>query len=310
MVVNATGPWVRQYLDSVCAGGDDPDLPDVRLVKGSHLLFPKLYEGEHAYVLQQDDGRIVFVAPYEGEYTLVGTTEEDFDGNPRDARISDAEMQYLLAAYNGSFSKQVSEDDVVFGLSGVRPLIDDGHENSSKVTRDYKIYHHKRFDPPFLSVYGGKLTTYRAVSEDVINTLMRLSGHVAAGWTSLDPVAGGDFGGQGFDVYLGKQKQHYHWLPEYILKRYLRTYGTRMDYFLHGKESLEDLGEHYGDNVYEAEIKYLVRYEWARSAEDIIWRRGKLGLHISEQTIEAIEQSVHTILSSEEFSSLQKAAAE
>ena len=310
MVVNATGPWVGQFLDRVGAGGNDPDLPGVRLVKGSHLLFPKLYDGDHAYVLQQADNRIVFVAPYEGEYTLVGTTEEDFSGDPRDARISDEEMEYLLAAYNSSFSKQVSEEDIVFALSGVRPLIDDGNDNVSKVTRDYKIYHHKRFDPPFLSVYGGKLTTYRAVSEDVINTLMRLSGHVAAGWTAYEPVAGGDFGGQGFDIYLGKQKQLYPWLPDDILKRYLRTYGTRMDYFLHGKESVEDLGEHLGDGVYAAEIRYLVSYEWARSAEDIIWRRGKMGLHISEETIEAIERSVHTILSSKGSSPKQKASAE
>ncbi len=310
MVVNATGPWVRQFLDSVGADGHDPDLPDVRLVKGSHLLFPKLYDGDHAYVLQQDDGRIVFVAPYEDEYTLVGTTEEDYEGDPRDARISDEEMNYLLSAYNNSFSKQVSEEDVVFALSGVRPLIDDGNESSSKVTRDYKIYHHKRFDPPFLSVYGGKLTTYRAVSEDVINVLMRLSGHVVSGWTSYETIAGGDFGGQGFDVYLSKQKQLYPWLPDDLLRRYLRTYGTRMDYFLHGKGSTDDLGEHLGEGVYQSEIKYLVTYEWAQSAEDIIWRRGKLGLHISEETIEAIEQSVHNLRTSGGNSTQQKATAE
>lgn len=296
MVVNATGPWVRRFLDQVGAGSNDPDLPDVRLVKGSHLLFPKLYDGDQAYVLQNDDGRIVFVAPYEGEYTLVGTTEEDFVGDPRDACVSDNEMQYLLEVYNGSFSRQVSEDDVIFALSGVRPLIDDGRDNASKVTRDYNIYHHKRFDPPFLSVYGGKLTTYRCVAEDVVNRLMSLSGHVAVGWTAQEPLAGGDFGGYSFDAFEQRQRSAYPWLPKTLLRRYLRSYGTRMDYFLHGCEGMEALGDHYGDGVYEAELRYLVRYEWVRSAEDVLWRRGKLGLCVSEETALELERAVRDLV--------------
>ncbi len=309
MVVNAAGPWVRRFLDSVGVGGNDPDLPGVRLVKGSHLLLPRQYDGDHAYVLQQDDGRIVFVMPYEGAFTLVGTTEEDVDGDPRDARISEAETQYLIDAYNGGFAKQIKESDIIFALSGVRPLIDDGEDNASKVTRDYKIYHHKRYDPPFLSVYGGKLTTYRAVSEDVVNTLMRLSGHVVAGWSANEPLAGGDFGGLNFDDYLAEQKKVYPFLPEALLRRYLETYGTRMDYFLHGKEEIEDMGAHYGDHVYEAEIKYLVTYEWASCAEDILWRRGKLGLHISDDTVREIEAAVVGFISSERARPEPKALA-
>ncbi len=292
MVVNATGPWVRQFLDFVDVGGHDPDLPDVRLVKGSHLLLPKQYDGDHAYVLQQTDGRIVFVAPYENDFTLIGTTEEGVEGDPRDVRISDAEKDYLISAYNVAFSSRISDKDIIFALSGVRPLIDDGRDNMSKVTRDYKIYHHSRYDPPFLSVYGGKLTTYRAVAEDVVNRLMTVSGHVAQGWTASEALAGGDFGGKSFDEYFYAQKAVYPWLPDSLLHRYLRSYGTRMDYFLYGKEALDDMGVCYGDGIYEAEIKYLVDCEWVCDVEDILWRRGKLGLHIGDQTVDEIGRAI------------------
>ena len=293
MVVNATGPWVRKFLKAVGADANDPDLLDVRLVKGSHIILDRQYEGGQAYVLQQKDGRIVFVAPYEGKYTLVGTTEELYDGNPHEAMISDAEMAYLCSAYSGAFKNTVTPNDVVFTYSGVRPLIEDGSKNASKVTRDYKIYHHKRYDPPFLSVYGGKLTTHRSVSEDVVDRLMRLSGRTASAWTAKTPLAGGDFGGLGFFEFCEKQLAHYSFLTPAMIYRYARAYGTHMDYFLHGAESLDDLGEHYGDDIYHAEIAYLMNYEWATGLEDIIWRRSKMGIHISEATLANLEAALH-----------------
>ncbi len=292
MVVNATGPWVGKFLDSVGVGDGDPDLPMVRLVKGSHIILPKQYEGDHAYVLQQPDNRIVFVAPYQGKYTLVGTTEEDYDGDPRDARISDDEMAYLCEAVNCAFAKTVLPSNVIFTFSGVRPLLDDGEESSSEVSRDYMIYHHSRFDPPLLSVFGGKLTTYRALSEAVVDKLMRMSGRVSEGWTSYTPLAGGDFSGCDVDEYINLQRQRYPWLPVELLQRYVGSYGSRMDYFLHGANSLSDLGVHYGDQVFKAEIDYLVSYEWALTAEDILWRRSKLGLHVSDETILNIEAAL------------------
>ncbi|PCK00540.1 MAG: glycerol-3-phosphate dehydrogenase [Zetaproteobacteria bacterium] len=292
MVVNATGPWVGKFLESVGIGNRDADLPMVRLVKGSHIILPRQYEGDHAYVLQQPDKRIVFVTPYQGKYTLVGTTEEEFDGDPRDVRISDEEMAYLCEAVNCAFSKTVLPSDVLFTFSGVRPLFDDGEEDSSEVTRGYRIYHHSRFDPPFLSVFGGKLTTYRALSEGVVNQLMGLSGCVAEGWTARESLTGGDFGGHSFDVYMHLKRQQYPWLPVELLQRYVRSYGARMDYFLHGADSLSDLGMHYGDQVFKVEIDYLVSYEWAATVEDIIWRRSKLGLHISDETVRNIEAAL------------------
>ena len=288
MVVNATGPWVGRFLESVGISGGDPDLPKVRMVKGSHVLLPRLYEGEHAYVVQRQDKRIVFVAPYKG-YTLVGTTEEDYQGDPREAFISDAEMGYLCDAVNNTFSPSISPSDALFTYSGVRPLIDDGKKDARKVTRGYKIYHHARYDPPFLSVFGGKLTTYRAVSEGVVDRLMQLSGRTVEPWTATEQLAGGDFNGMDFEAYLSSQRKQYPWLPEDLLRRYVRSYGTRMDYFLYGARSIEGLGQHCGDQIYAAEIEYLVEHEWAYSIEDILWRRSKFGLFASEDTIRNIE---------------------
>lgn len=292
MVVNATGPWVGDFLKAVGIGHHDHDLPSVRMVKGSHLLLPKQYEGNHAYVLQQPDKRIVFVAPYEGKYTLVGTTEEDHEGDPREARISDAEMSYLCDAVNSAFTKKITPADVIFTFSGVRPLLDDGEMNASEVTREHVVYHHHRYDPPFLSVFGGKLTTHRAVSEDVVNKLMHLSGHSAGAWTVSEPLTGGDFGCSGFDAYVEKQAVRYPWIARDLLIRYVKAYGTRMDYFLHNVEDIKGMGAHHGDGVYQVEISYLVTYEWALSVEDIIWRRSKLGMHISEETITNIEAAL------------------
>lgn len=293
MVVNATGPWVRRFLDSVGANKRDPDLPAVRLVKGSHIILNRQYEGGQGYVLQQPDGRIVFVAPYEGTYTLVGTTEEGFDGNPHEAMISDDEMTYLCAAYNRSFKKRIGPSDVIFTFSGVRPLLDDGKDNASKVTRDYKIYHHKRYDPTFLSVYGGKLTTHRFVAEDVVDRLMRLSGRATSSWTAKVSLAGGDLGKAGFIAFCERQLAYYPFLSPALIYRYARAYGTQMDYFLRGAGSLEDLGAHYGDDVYHAEIAYLMNYEWATGFEDIIWRRSKMGIHLSQETLDRLEFTLH-----------------
>ncbi len=292
MVVNATGPWVGKFLDSVGVGGSDPDLPAVRLVKGSHIILPRQYDGDHIYVLQQSDKRIVFVAPYQDKYTLVGTTEEDYEGDPRDAHISDAEMAYLCGAVNDVFTQKILPSDVLFTFSGVRPLLDDGADNASAVSREYMIYHHKRFDPPLLSVFGGKLTTYRALSAAVVDKLMLMSARSCIVPDRLAPLAGGGLGGKSFDEFLLAKKREYPWLPQGLLYRYARSYGSRMDIFLGKATGVFDLGIHYGDQVFGAEIDYLIKYEWVTSVDDIIWRRSKLGLSISEDTIRNIEAAL------------------
>lgn len=298
IVVNATGPWARGLLNALDLAKGDPDLPRVRLVRGSHIILPRRFEGAHAYILQQPDKRIVFAIPYEKDYTLIGTTEEDDDdGNPVDVRISATETTYLCEAYNRFFEKEITPGDVLFTYSGVRPLIDDGRKSASSVSRGYRIYHHRRYAPPLFSVFGGKLTTYRTVAEKTVNAVLRASGRSGAPWTANWSLPGGDLNGaKGFSAFLEAEREKYPWLPRDLLMRYARAYGSRMEFFLQDAGGLEDLGDHYGDGVFAAEILYLVKYEWARTSEDILWRRSKLGLHVSDKTIVTIEKALPAIL--------------
>ncbi|MGB4058010.1 MAG: glycerol-3-phosphate dehydrogenase, partial [Alphaproteobacteria bacterium] len=294
MVVNAAGPWVRSLID--ISGLGTPEVPPIRLVKGSHIIVPRVYEGDHAYMLQQPDKRIVFVIPYEKRYSLIGTTETDFTGDPLQAMISDVEMNYLCGAFNRAFRHQIEKKDVLWTYSGVRPLFDDGGASATAVTRDYRIYHHTGHSAPILSIFGGKLTTYRRLAEKTVTRLLELSGHATLPWTRGEPLPGGNIPGGNFDTFLQSQMKKYAWLPLNVVERYARTYGTCMDRFLDGATKMEDLGKSFGDDVYEVEIVYLVKIEFARTADDILWRRTKLGLHIREETMEAIAQALPGIL--------------
>ena len=292
MVVNAAGPWVRKLLEESDLESSVKPLPKVRLVKGSHIIIPRAYDGHQAYLLQQEDKRIVFAIPYERDYTLIGTTEEDFKGDPYDPRISDDEMQYLCNAFNSYFKKQITREDALWTYSGVRPLYDDGEEDSRSVTRDFVLHEHIESRAPMISVFGGKLTTYRIVAEAVMQRLLHVDNRYARPWTADKPLPGGDIPNGDFGAFIKLQTQAYPWLHPYLLYRYARAYGTRMDRFLEGAKSADDLGTHYGDDVYEAEIVYLIRYEFAREAEDILWRRSKLGVHVNEKTIKALEKAL------------------
>ena len=298
MVVNAAGPWVRGLL----AESDliTPAVPQIRLVKGSHIVVRRRYKGEHSYILQQPDRRIVFVIPYEGEFTLIGTTEVDFKGDPIDAAISYDEKEYLFRAYNNAFKDSIVQEDVVWTYSGVRPLFDDGGESSTSVTRDYHLHHHTESGAPMISVFGGKLTTYRVLAEQVVNNLLNLDHRPGKSWTAHEALPGGDILDGDFAEFLRRKIAHYPFLPESLLYRYARSYGTRMDRFLEGVQALEGLGRHFGDSIYEAEVVYLVRAEFARTAEDILWRRSKLGLHVSAQTLKNLEKALPTIAQREE----------
>lgn len=294
MVVNASGPWVAKVLES--SGLTSADIPKVRLVKGSHIIIKKAFEGDQAYILQQADGRIVFAIPYEHEYTLIGTTEEDFAGNPAQARISDGETKYLLRAYNESFEKEIHQSDIIWAYSGVRPLFNDGEDNASAVTRDYRLHMHEGFEAPLLSVFGGKLTTYRVLAEEVVGKLMKRKGLGGKPWTAQEALPGGDILNGDFDKFLRGRVKKYSWLPPELVGRYARTYGTRMERFLEDAKAPEDLGAHYGEGVFEAELVYLVKNEWVRDVEDLLWRRSKLGMHVTEKTIENIRQALPNIL--------------
>lgn len=297
MVVNATGPWVRGMLES--AGLAAPQVPRVRLVKGSHIIIPRAFDSEHAWILQQGDKRVVFVIPYENNYTMIGTTEVDYSGDPSQAAISDLETDYLCNAFNSAFKKQIQPKDCLWTFAGVRPLFDDGKDNSSAVSRDYRIYHHSEYTAPLLSIFGGKLTTYRMLAEKTVTKLMDLSGHSTPPWTATEPLPGGNIPDGNLKAFIESQQKRYPWLPDDLVVRYAKLYGTYMDRFLDGSDSLKDLGRHFGDHVYEAEIVYLVRMEWARSVEDILWRRTKLGVHVGEATVRYLETSVPGIVSKE-----------
>ncbi len=296
MVVNAAGPWVRELIESSGLKKTSAGAPRIRMVKGSHLILPRQYEGDQAYILQQKDGRITFAIPYEREYTLVGTTEEGYEGDPYQARISDEEFEYLLRAYNAYFKDKIDKSDVIWTYSGVRPLMDDGEAESRKVSRDYRLYSHSESKAPMISVFGGKLTTYRVLAEEVVDKLLYLDNRYAPAWTDEKPLPGGDILDGDFAAFLDAQGDEYPWLPEELLLRYARSYGTRMDLFLDGASSLDDLGKDYGDDVYGAEVIYLIRYEFARSVEDILWRRSKLGVHVSDKVIEALEKDIKKLV--------------
>jgi len=276
IAVNAAGPWVRQLLEQ--SGLADTAVPRVRLVKGSHIIVKRMLPGERAYILQQPDRRIVFVIPYENEFTLIGTTETEFTGNPYEARAEREEIEYLCAAVNRSFKQRLAPEDVLWTYSGVRPLLDDGGSKATAVTRDYKLIYDENHGPPLLSVFGGKITTYRHLAEEAVDHLSGMES-----WTAGKVLPGGNI--PDFDKFLEESvKQHAH-LPPDLVRRYARSYGTRMNRILKGK-----MGRDFGGGLFEAEVRYLINNEWARTAEDILWRRTKLGLHVSPETSSALEE--------------------
>lgn len=289
MVVNAAGPWVHDILESnhlTHAG----KTPKTRLIKGSHIIVPKIHEGAQAYMLQQPDRRVVFAFPYQDDFTLIGTTDVEFKGDATRPVIDAAETQYLCDAANLFFRNQIQPGDVVSSYSGVRPLMDDGRGNASKVTRDYHLEFDPAFGAPLLSIFGGKVTTYRRLAEDAVNMLVshwRGAGDspVSLGpWTHTLPLPGGDILDMDFDGFVADQTARYSFLPPALVRRYARLYGTRMDRFLGGAHDRDSMGQYFGDDVYQAEIDYLITTEWARTAEDILWRRTKLGLHTDAPT--------------------------
>jgi len=295
MVINAAGPWVRHLVDDNSAFNDEDGIPDIRLVKGSHIIVARQYEGEQAYILQQPDNRITFAIPYEHDYTLIGTTEEEYEGDPREARISDAEMAYLINAHNQFFAKEITKKDVMWTYSGVRPLYSessDAGKSATSATRDYRLYAHDKNAAPMVSIFGGKLTTYRKLAEQAVDKILKMHDRDAAPWTAGAALPGGDIKDADFDAFLMTQAQRYKWLPKALLHRYARSYGTSMDVFLQGARYLQDLGQDFGGGVYESEILYLLRYEFAQTAEDVLWRRSKLGLHVSDDVVADVDRYI------------------
>nr|WP_249729924.1 glycerol-3-phosphate dehydrogenase [Chelatococcus sp. YT9] len=281
-LVNAAGPWVTDVLQHVLHANSRDHL---RLVQGSHIVVPRLYEGDHAYILQNPDERIVFVIPYHDAYTLIGTTDVPYDGDPAVAAISPAETLYLCASVSRYFARQVEPDDVVWSYSGVRPLYDDAAQNTSSdnpstVTRDYVFDVSGGGDgtAPLLSVFGGKLTTYRRLAEHALEKLAPFLDAPVTGWTKAAPLPGGDLGQVSIESFARDFAARHAWLPADLASRYVHSYGTLAATLVGDARSLADLGEHFGSGLYAREADYLVAHEWARSPDDILERRTKLVL--------------------------------
>ena len=259
-------------------------------MKGSHIVVPKLFEHGFPYIFQNPDGRIVFAIPYEDDFTLIGTTDVDFEDDPGQVSISDAEVTYLCTAVNAYFKRKIGPDDVVWSYSGVRPLYDDEAESASSATRDYVLeVDHGDSRAPLLSVFGGKITTFRRLAEQAMEKLGEVMGPLGDPWTAGQPLPGGDIPDADFEGYLERFHAAHGWLPAPLARRYLRAYGTRTARLLDGAASLADLGEDLGDGIYEAELRYVVRAEWVETADDLLWRRSRLGLHISDDTRRNVE---------------------
>ena len=275
-VVNATGPWVTRFLAQATPVRSDRS---VRLVKGSHIVVPRIFQHRFAYIFQNVDRRIVFAIPYEEEFTLIGTTDVEHHGDPSTVRIDDAEVRYLCDTVNRYFTRKITPADVAWRYSGVRPLLDDKAGDPSSVTRDYKL-ELEREDAPLLSVFGGKITTYRRLAETAVDQLARALGMSLKPWTQKALLPGGDLTGGSFARFLRNVERRYPWLPAHLRKRYCRAYGTRIGHVIGDATSIADLGVEVLPHLHEREIEYLQREEWALGAQDILWRRSKLGLHL------------------------------
>lgn len=293
-LVNAGGPWVEDVLRS---GAGVNARAKVRLVQGSHIVVRKLYAHDRAYMFQNSDGRIVFVIPYQDDFTLIGTTDRDFDGDPSNVKASTEEIKYLCDSVSEYLAKPVSPEDVVWTYAGVRPLYDDGASEAKAATRDYVFELDTPGGAPLLSIYGGKITTYRRLAEEALERLApylrsatpREDFKAKKGWTGKSPLPGGDMDVSAVAALAAELTRTYPFLTLADASRLAHAYGTRAAKWLGHARSLADLGRCFGAGLTESEVRYLMASEWARSAEDIVWRRSKLGLRLSADEIAALE---------------------
>ncbi|MFZ5782061.1 MAG: glycerol-3-phosphate dehydrogenase [Pseudomonadota bacterium] len=284
-LVNATGPWVKRFLDEQTHIATPKR---VRLIKGSHIIVPRLYEGDHAFILQNEDGRIVFIIPYERSFSVIGTTDIPVEQGEA-AICTPEETAYLCQIASHYMAKPVRPEDVVWSYSGVRPLFDDGDDDPSAVTRDY----HLEVDggsgrAPLLSVFGGKITTYRRLAEHALRDLAPYYPRMGPEWTSTRPLADGELADaptflEAFDRFAESLASVKPGLPKDLLRVLARRHGTGLDDMLEGVSKPADLGRHFGGFLYEVEVRYLMREEWAAEPDDVLWRRTKEGLHMSAQ---------------------------
>ncbi|NCI78843.1 glycerol-3-phosphate dehydrogenase [Acinetobacter kanungonis] len=286
VLVNAAGPWVTQFIQQ------DLQMKAaymIRLIQGSHIIVPKIYAGDKAFILQNDDQRIVFAIPYLDEYTLIGTTDQRYLGNADQVEITEGEIDYLLKVMNSHFQQQLTHEDIISTYSGVRPLCDDESDNPSAMTRDYTLVLSQEQSAPLLSVYGGKLTTYRKLAESAMHQLKPFFHKLKPDWTAKALLPGGE---NFFDEtrLLDELQQRIPEVPPLLAKRWIHGYGSRVWKMLNGCESIAALGQHFGHGLYQQEVDYLVAQEWAVSSDDILKRRSKLYLKFSQDQIAQLDE--------------------
>jgi glycerol-3-phosphate dehydrogenase len=282
IIVNAAGPWVEKIQGKF---GGMQNSSHVRLVKGSHIVTRRLFDGEHGYLFQAAGGRVIFAMPYEDDYTLIGTTEVDWELDSGPVTISAEETGYLCGAANEYFKQQITADDIIWSYAGVRPLYDDNADSANVVTRDYVF----NLDgdgintAPVLSVFGGKLTTYRKLAEHAMERLAPFYPDMRPPWTHHAALPGGDFAIDGVEAMCADVQARFAFLPKDQIARMVKAYGTRIFTILGTAARLDDLGQDFGGGLYEAEVRYLRDTEFAKSPDDILWRRSKLGLKLNDQ---------------------------
>ncbi|MET3132052.1 glycerol-3-phosphate dehydrogenase [Oxalobacteraceae bacterium GrIS 1.11] len=287
-MVNATGPWTADFLQAVAPEAKGKSL---RLIKGSHIVVKRLFEHDNAYIFQHPDGRIVFAIPYEQDFTLIGTTDLDYRGDTNQVAIDQDEIAYLCELSSYYFSKPIKPADVVWTYAGVRPLVEDEAADAKAVTRDYR-FELDQGGPALLSIFGGKITTFRKLAEEAVDLIAPLLKNGHGAWTETACLPGGDVYGATpqnravleFAQFVHGLQQQYAWLAPKTVARYARAYGTRIHALLASCVRLADMGEEIASGLYAAEVDYLRRHEWAGSAHDILWRRSKLGLHLPADT--------------------------
>jgi glycerol-3-phosphate dehydrogenase len=278
MLVNAAGPWVDDVIRGAIGRNE---AHHVRLVQGSHIVVKKKFEDKRAYFFQNPDNRIIFAIPYENDFTLIGTTDQDYKGETGAVKITEAETDYLCKAASEYFAEPVTRDDIVWTYSAVRPLFDDGASKAQEATRDYVLKLEEDGNVPLLNIFGGKLTTYRRLAESALEKIEGAIGVKGKPWTAGTFLPGGDFPATGYEAEVAKLKSRYGFLPDLYAARLVRLYGTRATKILQNATSMADLGHCFGSDLYEAEVSYLVNHEWAVTADDILWRRTKLGLRLT-----------------------------
>lgn len=295
ILINATGPWIDDVLNNIIKQKSDYRL---RLIKGSHIVVPNITFEDTGYLLQHDDRRVIFVVPFHKQFTMIGTTDTAFEGSLKNIQIDSDEINYLCALTSTYFKEPVKPESVIASWSGVRSLVDDKSPLPFSNTREYKIEvtHSEQHQLPLMNIFGGKLTTHRILAEKAVNLLKPFFPNMGKNWTAREPLPGGDIPQKNMTLFLEDISEQYPWLPSILAIRYAESYGTLIHTLLEGVSSLSEMGQHFGHDLYEKEVKYLIEHEWAMNAEDILWRRTKLGLLFTAFETEKLNSYIDSLL--------------